>query len=66
MIVYRNELHGCVRVAKTLGMDLKFTGIGVRKSWIEAVKRRVDQLNALERLVNPPERFVLFRLMTRG
>ena len=34
-------------------MDLEITWIGVRKSWIEAVKPRVDQLEPLERLVNP-------------
>ena len=55
-VVCRNGLHGCVRIAKPLGNDLKFTWSGVRKSWMEAVKQAVDQLKPPERLVNPLER----------
>ena len=58
MLVCRNGLHGCVRVVETLGNDLKFTWIGVRKSWIEAVKVLVNSLN-------PPER-IDFSGITRG
>ena len=60
LIVCRNGSRGCVRIVETLGIDLKCTWIGVRKSWIEAVKweltgtkRPGGRPQPLERIVFP-------------
>ena len=53
------------RSVETLGIDLKLTWNGVRKSWIEAVKRELTFENRPSGWCNPPERIV-FPNFTRG